>query len=64
MPDEDERVTSGPTDDVEYDEDALRKAEERMHAGGHGGAGDPDPPGGHDPEALEDAADKMGVDRS
>ena len=48
-----------PTGNVEYDEDALEKAAKRMHATGSSTATEKDPPGGHDDEALEDAADKM-----
>jgi hypothetical protein len=52
-----------PTGDVEYDEEALEEAQRRMHAQGTGGGDESDPEGGHDPEALGDAARKMGVDR-
>jgi|HubBroStandDraft_4_1064222.scaffolds.fasta_scaffold471419_2 hypothetical protein len=50
-----------PTGDVEYDEEALRQAAERMHATGTGHDDQADPDGGHDPRALRDAAEKMGV---
>jgi hypothetical protein len=54
-------TTGGPTGDVDYDEDALRDAEDKMHAPRHGTAapGSDDPDGGHDPGALEDAKRKM-----
>jgi len=52
-----------PTEDVEYDEEALRQAGERMHATGTGSDDDEDPTGGHDPKALADAAERMGVKR-
>ena len=55
--------TTTPADDVEHDKKAEAQAEERMHAKGHGGQNDADPPGGHDPEALEDAAEKFAVER-
>jgi hypothetical protein len=53
-----------PTGDVEYDGEALEEAQRRMHAQGTGGDDELDPEGGHDPDALRDAARKMGVDRS
>jgi hypothetical protein len=59
MPDE----TTTPADDVEHDEEAEREAEHKMHAEGTGGGHDQDPPGGHDPEALEEGARRMGVKR-
>jgi hypothetical protein len=52
-----------PSGDVTYDEKALEEAERRMHAQGTGDEDVLDPEGGHDPEALRDAARKMGVDR-
>lgn len=58
-----EGPTESPTGDVEYDEEALREAAERFHASqGEGNDREDDPEGGHDPEALEDAAEKMGTD--
>ena len=61
-----QRPVTNPTTEVDYDEAALRDAEEKMHTG-HAGEThdrDPDPEGGHDKAALEDAARKMGADRS
>ena len=61
---QDEVSKANPAGDVDYDEAALAEAEKRMHAG----TGDQphdrkaDPEGGHDPEALEEAAEKMGTD--
>lgn len=49
--------------DVKHDEKAMREAEERMHAKGTGDDNEKDPTGGHDPAALEDAAEKFAVDR-
>ena len=63
MAQKDERPKETPTDDVKQDPEALKEAEERMHAGGSGGDFDEDPPGGHDPEALEEGAKRMGVKR-
>ncbi len=56
-----ERDQQGPTGDVQYDKEALKEADERMHTQGTGNQGDlpSDPEGGHDPEALRDAAEKM-----
>jgi hypothetical protein len=60
------RPMTSPTGDVEYDEEALRDAEEKMHVShtGETHERDPDPEGGHDASALWDAAKKMGADRS
>jgi hypothetical protein len=64
MTTEDDRPTESPTDDVEYDEAALEDAKRKFHAGGHGGDEvDDDPTGGHDEEALEEGAERMGVER-
>ena len=56
------QTSKGPLD-VEYDPDAQRDAEDKMHAHGTGNADNPDPTGGHDPKALEEAARRMGVKR-
>ena len=58
--------TTTPADDTKHDEAALQEAEDRMHAHkeGRGQGMDPDPTGGHDPEALEEGAERMGVKRS
>ena len=46
-------------EDVTRDKAAAEEAARRMAARGTGGGEDPDPEGGHDPKALEDAAEKM-----
>ena len=58
-----DRPTETPTDDVELDPAALEEAKDRMHAKGHGQGHEDDPTGGHDPEALEEGAERMGVKR-
>jgi hypothetical protein len=61
MTEQSQGTNGGPTGDVDYDEKALRDAEDRMHAhrDGMGQPDDPDPEGGHDPAALKDAERKM-----
>jgi len=54
--------TKGPTGDVDYDEDALRRAEERMHTQGTGPAKTDDPDGSHDERALREAAQRIGAE--
>ena len=61
MAQDDKRPDETPTDDVELDKAALKDAEKDMHAGGTGGGHDDDPPGGHDPDALEEGAKRMGA---
>jgi hypothetical protein len=61
MTDQPTPSNGGPTGDVQYDEGALRDAEEKMHAH-RDGMGQPenlDPEESHDPEALKDADRKM-----
>ena len=58
-----ELITESPQGDVTYDPRALQEAREGMHAGGHGKR-DLDPPGGHDPEALREAAERIAADQS
>jgi hypothetical protein len=55
--------TKGPTGDVDYDEQALRDAEQRMHTEGTGPAKTDDPDGTHDERALREAAERIGADR-
>jgi hypothetical protein len=51
-----------PTD-VDYDEEALRIAAERMHTGpGDSEVRDADPDGNHNREALHKAAQRMGAE--
>ena len=56
-------ATDTTADDVEHDDAAEREAEEKMHTKGTGGGHDDDPPGGHDPDALDEGAKRMGVKR-
>ena len=58
----DKRPDETPTDDVKHDPGALKDADEKMHTKGKPGFDD-DPPGGHDKEALEEGAERMGVKR-
>jgi hypothetical protein len=46
-------------EDVKYDQAAAEEAARRMHARGTGDRQDPDPEGGHNPEALDEAAKRM-----
>jgi hypothetical protein len=58
----DENAPKDPfTEDVKRDEAAAKEAARRMAATGDGSGNDPDPEGGHDPKALEDAAERMGA---
>jgi hypothetical protein len=53
-----------PTAGVDYDENALKDAVAKFHASqDENHDRDPDPEGGHDREALEEAAERMGTDR-
>jgi hypothetical protein len=56
--------STSPTGDVAHDEAALRDAEQKMHADESGAEHDrnPDPTGGHDPKALDEAATRMGTE--
>lgn len=58
MPDQPIRSSTSPTDDVHYDEEALREGAERMRATGTRDSDNPDPEGDHDPKALRDAEKK------
>ena len=52
-----------PTGGVDYDENALKDAAAKFHAStNESHERDPDPEGGHDPAALEEAAERMGAD--
>jgi hypothetical protein len=58
-----EHAAQSPTGDVEYDEEALREAQRRMHVSpGDGHARELDPRDDHDVEALKKAAKRMGAD--
>ena len=46
-------------EDFTRDKGAEEEAARRMYATGSGGGDDPDPGGGHDPGALEKAAERM-----
>ena len=52
-----------PTDDSAYDQSAIGEAAERMGSTGNDRGGfDPDPTNSHDPDALHEAARRMGVE--
>jgi hypothetical protein len=50
-----------PKNDTQRDEDLDEKDRDGARRGGTGDQADPVPPGGHDPDALEEAARKMTV---
>jgi len=49
--------------DVTRDKEAEEEAVRRMRAGGTGDDNDPDPAGGHDPQAAEEAAHRMRAEK-